>query len=196
MHTLRREIDSSSADFMHTYFVFCRIFADLMQIKSVHCRIVADSMHMLRRANQCHSIVAARRPGPAGGGGRRPPVRCPAASPGKAKRRPGKAKRRPGKVKRRPEKAKRWPERQNGGPERRIGGSGRRSVGLGRQSGGGAAREGEAVRLSALEVLMRFRSRFLFLSRHALLEPVKTADIHSIQSKSTLKTGLRVKLKF
>jgi hypothetical protein len=39
------------ADFMHTY---SRPDADLMQIKLVHCRILADSMHILRRANQCH----------------------------------------------------------------------------------------------------------------------------------------------
>ena len=38
---------------------------------------------------------------------------------------------------------------------------------------------------------MSFRSRFLLLSRRAFPIPVKTANIHSIQSKSTLKKPWR-----
>ncbi len=77
LHTLHRAIDSGSTDSMHTYSVFCRLFADLMNIKSVHCRIFADCMHTLCRANQCHSNVAAR----AAGAGWRPRASASCAKP-------------------------------------------------------------------------------------------------------------------
>ncbi len=38
--------------------------------------------------------------------------------------------------------------------------------------------------MRCLKGSMRFRSRFLFLSKQALLDPIKTANIHSIQSKA------------
>ena len=42
----------------------------------------------------------------------------------------------------------------------------------------------ESVAMRWLKGSMRLRSRFLFLSKQALLDPVKTADIHLIQSKA------------
>ena len=104
------------ADLMHTnYVLLFRILADLMHTNSVLCRIFADSMHTLRRASVIQNVAARaagarwRRRGLGSGGGRRPPVLSPAASPGTATRRPGKAMRRPGKAKRRSGKAMRRP---------------------------------------------------------------------------------------
>ena len=114
---------------MHTYSVFCRPNADLMQRKSVR---IAESLQTLR--THCTEQISVIRMPQLGHGGQPAgagpdPVRCHA--------------------KRWPRDATRRPRRRSSG--RRRGGPGRRSGG---EAGGAAAREGEAVRLSALEGLL------------------------------------------
>ena len=161
---------------MHTNSVRCRILADLMHTNSVLlCRIFADLIipilccadysqtlctHCAEQISVNQNVAARaagarwRRRGPTGGGRRRPPVLSPTASPGMAKRLPGKAKLRPGKAKRRPGKATRRPGNAMWRPWKAMRRPGKAMRRPGKAKLGGAAREGEAVRLSALEVLL------------------------------------------
>jgi hypothetical protein len=112
---------------MHTYSVFCRPNADLMQRKSVR---IAESLQTL--CTHCAEQISVIRMQQLGGGGRgRAPTLCVATRSGG----PGTPRGGPG---------RRSSGRRRGGPGRRSGG----------EAGGAAAREGEAVRLSALEGLL------------------------------------------
>ena len=130
------------ADLMHTHSVLlCRILADLMHTNSVLCRLFADSMRTLRRTNQCQSKCRSSCGGDplaAAGNhrGRQAPASCAKphrfARDGETATREGEAAAREGEA-----------AAREGDAAAREG-----------EAGGGATREGEAVRLSALEVLL------------------------------------------
>ena len=151
------------ADLLHTNSVLlCRISADLMHTNSVLCRIFADSMHTLRRTNQCQSKCRSS----CGGGqlaaagarrGRQAPASCAkphrfarngeaAAREGEAAALEGEAAAREGDAAAREGDA----AAGEGNAAAREGDAAAREG----EAGGGAAREGEAVRLSALEVVL------------------------------------------
>ena len=141
---------------MHTNPVFlCRILADLMHTNSVLCRLFADSMHTLRRTNQCQSkcrSTCGGRPLAAAGARRRRRAPASCAKPrrfardGEAAAREGEAAAREGDAAAREGDA----AAREGEAAVREGDAAAREG----EAGGGAAREGEAVRLSALEVLL------------------------------------------
>ena len=119
-----------------------------MHTNSVLCRLFADSMHTLRRTNQCQSkcrSTCGGRPLAAAGARRRRRAPASCAKPrrfardGEAAAREGDAAAREGDAAAREGEA----AVREGDAAAREG-----------EAGGGAAREGEAVRLSALEVLL------------------------------------------